>query len=89
MGKALPFDSLGALREQMAQAHPVFATLDDLVPSEWGAFGAADGALGEGGFAPAIANFYMTCPISRASATMAECTTVFVNGGKEATGTDG
>ncbi|MBE9554561.1 MAG: hypothetical protein IMF05_13945, partial [Proteobacteria bacterium] len=32
---------------------------------------------------------YMTCPISRASQTMAECTAVFVNGGKEATGTDG
>jgi NADH-quinone oxidoreductase subunit G len=89
IGKTLPFDTLTALRARMAQAYPVFATLDDFVPAEWGAFGAADGALGEGGFAPAIANFYMTCPISRASQTMAECTAVFVNGGKEATGTDG
>lgn len=90
LDKTLPFDSLGALRDRMAKAHPVFATLDDLVPVAWGAFGdTGKAALGEGGFAPAIANFYMTCPISRASATMAECTTVFVNGGKEATGTDG
>ncbi len=89
MDKTLPFDTLTALREQMARAYPVFATLDDLVPAQWGAFGTADGALGEGAFAPAIANFYMTCPISRASETMAECTAVFVNGGKEATGTDG
>ena len=89
IGKTLPFDTLGALREQMAQAHDSFSVLDDLVPAEWRAFGAAGGALGEGGFAPAIANFYMTCPISRASQTMAECTAVFVNGGKEATGTDG
>ena len=90
MNKALPFDSVDALRDQMAKAHPVFATLDDLVPAEWGAFGDGGKAtLGDGGFAPAIGNFYMTCPISRASQTMAECTTVFVNGGKEATGTDG
>ena len=89
MDMTLPFDTLDALREQMAQAHDSFAVLDDLAPAEWGAFGAADGALGEGGFAPAIANFYMTCPISRASQTMAECTAVFVSGGKEATGTDG
>ncbi len=90
MDKTLPFDSLGALRDRMAKAHSVFATLDDLVPAAWGAFGdTGKGALGEGGFAPAIGNFYMTCPVSRASATMAECTTVFVNGGKEATGTDG
>jgi NADH-quinone oxidoreductase subunit G len=89
LNKTLPFDSLGGLRDQMENAHPVFATLDELVPAQWEAFGVADGALGEGGFAPAIANFYMNCPISRASQTMAECTTVFVNGGKEATGTDG
>jgi len=89
MGKTLPFDSLDALRDRMAQTHPVFATLDECVPAEWGAFGTADGALGEGGFAPTIANFYMTCPVSRASQTMADCTSVFVNGGKEATGTDG
>ena len=89
MGKTLPFDTLGALREQMVQAHDSFSVLDDLVSAEWGAFGTAGGALGEGGFAPAIGNFYMTCPISRASQTMAECTAVFVNGGKEATGTDG
>ena len=89
MDKTLPFDSLGALRRQMAEAHPVFATRDERVPAEWGAFGAAESALGEGGFAPAVANFYMTCPISRASETMAECTAVFVSGGKEATGTDG
>jgi NADH-quinone oxidoreductase subunit G len=89
MNQALPFDSLGALRDRMVGAHPVFATLDDLVPVQWDSSGASDEAMGEGGFAPIITNFYMTCPISRASQTMAECTTVFVNGGKEATGTDG
>ena len=87
--RTLPFDSLGALRKRMAEAQPVFATLEDLVPAEWGAFGAAGGALGEGGFTPAIANFYMTCPISRASETMAECVKVFVKGGGETAVADG
>jgi NADH-quinone oxidoreductase subunit G len=89
MNQALPFDSLDALRDRMVGAYPVFATLDDLVPAQWETSDAPQGAMGEGGFAPVVANFYMTCPISRASQTMAECTTVFVNGGKEATGTDG
>ena len=89
LGKTLPFDSLSALRQQMEKAHPVLATLDDYAPAEWGSFGSGEGSLGEGGFAPVMTNFYMTCPISRASKTMADCTSVFINGGKEATGTDG
>src|SRR5258708_6649934 len=38
----------------------------------WGAFG-GPGHLSDAPFVPTIANFYMTCPISRASKTMAEC----------------
>ena len=49
-------------------------------------FAAAGGKLGDGPFAPAIGNFYMTCPISRASATMAECAAA-LSGTGEATGT--
>jgi NADH-quinone oxidoreductase subunit G len=37
----------------------------------------------------AVQNFYMTCPISRASPTMAKCTAAFVDRTGEATGTDG
>jgi NADH-quinone oxidoreductase subunit G len=87
--KTLPFDSLEALRHKMAKIYPVFANLDERVPAEWGTFAGSGGKLGEGAFAPAIANYYMTCPISRASETMAECSAVFVNGDREATGTDG
>src|SRR5216110_461412 len=39
LGRALPFDSLLALRGQMRVAHPVFAVIDQVAPAEWGAFG--------------------------------------------------
>mgnify|MGYP003147739531 FL=1 len=42
-----------------------------------------------GAFTYPIANFYMTDPISRASATMAECTDEILGGGEGKTGTDG
>ncbi len=88
LDETLPFDSLGALRAQMQEAHPSFAKLDAQVAGAWGAFGNEAGKLGDGPFESAIANFYMTCPISRASATMAECAAAFAGAG-EATGTDG
>jgi len=88
LDKTLPFDSLAVLRAQMQAAHESFATLDERVPATWRPFGEHAGTLGDGPFAPAIANFYMTCPVSRASETMAECVTAF-SGTKEATGTDG
>ncbi len=88
LDKTLPFDSLGALRARMEAAHPSFATLDERLPAAWGDFGGKPGKLGDGPFEPAVANFYMTCPISRASATMAECAAAFAGAG-EATGTDG
>ena len=40
-------------------------------------------------FALPIDNFYMTCPISRASETMAECTVELGLGQSARTGTDG
>jgi NADH-quinone oxidoreductase subunit G len=88
LDRTLPFDSLGALRAQMQETHGSFATIDERVPEAWGAFGGGGGTLGDGPFAPAIGNFYMTCPTSRASATMAECAAASV-GTPEATGTDG
>ena len=88
LDKTLPFDSLAGLRAQMEAAHPGLATLDERIPEAWGKFAAAGGKAGSEPFAPAIGNFYMTCPVSRASATMAECVAAFADGG-EATGTDG
>jgi len=88
LDKTLPFDSLSALRARMQEAHKTLAALDERAPEAWGAFGTAGATLGDGPFRPAVGNFYMTCPISRASATMAECVTASA-GAPEATGTDG
>jgi NADH-quinone oxidoreductase subunit G len=49
-----------------------FAALDQQSAGAWGDFGKA-GDVGEAPFVSPIANFYMTCPISRSSRTMAEC----------------
>ncbi len=73
LGKALPFDDLDQVRERLVRANPVFAAVDVQSPGAWGAFG-VDGALTDKPFASPVGNFYMTCPVSRASATMAACT---------------
>ena len=77
LGAKLPYDSLGDLRARMVQSYPVFAAIDTLEPAAWEPFG-AEGPLQTGSFDLPVQNFYMTCPISRASKTMAACTEAFV-----------
>jgi len=77
-GKALPYDNLGQVRRRLAEVNPVFATLEEVKPAAWGAFGAA-GQMSSEPFVSPIGNFYMTDAIGRASPTMAECTATFVN----------
>jgi NADH-quinone oxidoreductase subunit G len=80
IGHTLPYDTLEALRDRLAQAHPAFAQIghlprgtctDTAGPSGNGA------ALGDAPFAHRIANYYQTDPISRASPTMADCTATY------------
>ncbi|MDE2466576.1 MAG: molybdopterin-dependent oxidoreductase, partial [Alphaproteobacteria bacterium] len=75
-GITLPYNSLAALRTAIETKHPALRNLD-ILPR----FGCADtagpaacGTLGDTPFGVAIANYYATDPISRASATMAACT---------------
>ena len=72
----------------MAEIAPVLDRIDVVDPAAWDGFGAA-GPMDDDAFKAPIVNFYMTDPISRASATMAACTETFVNAGTEKTGTDG
>ncbi len=75
--KPLPYDTLEAVRARLVAVNPLFAHTD-ILPR----FGSGDltgpsdhgQALGTTAFTPVIANYYMTDPISRASATMAACT---------------
>jgi NADH-quinone oxidoreductase subunit G len=88
LGKRLPYDSLSQLRRRLFELSPRFQRLDAIEPAAWGEFGTA-GAFEGAPFAPPIANFYMTDPISRASETMAQCTEIYVRGLDTQTGTHG
>ena len=77
LGAPLPYDDLAALRRRMAGLCPHFARIDEAAPAEWGAFG-APAAPDPAPFAPPIADYYRTDPISRASETMAQCSRAFV-----------
>jgi NADH-quinone oxidoreductase subunit G len=87
LGKPLPFDDLDQLRAQLYQANRRFQRLNAVEPAAWEAFGTA-GATDAMPFESPIQNYYQTDAISRASATMAECTAAFV-GASRKTGTHG
>ena len=72
MNKTLPFDSIEALREQMIAAVPHLGNLDEIAPAKWVKLGTS-AKLSADAMTAGMAQFYMTCPISRASETMAEC----------------
>jgi NADH-quinone oxidoreductase subunit G len=72
LGKVLPYDTLSQVRSRLVAVNKVFGAIDQQEPGSWGQFGMS-GALTEVPLSSPIANFYMTCPISRASRTMAEC----------------
>jgi NADH-quinone oxidoreductase subunit G len=86
VGHKLPYDNLGMLRRRMLQAAPHLAAVDRVTPAAWGAFGAA-GATGDAPFVSTIADFYLTNPIARASATMAECSAIAKGAAMPKTGT--
>ncbi|MEQ3625273.1 MAG: NADH-quinone oxidoreductase subunit NuoG [Celeribacter sp.] len=66
----LPFDSLAQLRQQMVDAVPHLALIDELMENEWQPLDA--GTLGDASFRGAVTDFYLTNPIARASQLMAE-----------------
>ena len=88
LGKKLPYDDLGAVREALASASPVFANVGAIMTTRWGRFGRA-GTMDSAPFASPIDNFYMTDPISRCSETMAACTAAASDSGTGRTGTQG
>ncbi len=85
--KALSYDTLAALRQRMVKANEIFADTDVVEANPWGTFGAA-GSVDKTPFEYPVKNYYMTDPITRASAIMARCTEAFVLRGPR-TGTHG
>ena len=87
LGKKLPFDSLAQLREKLYAAHPHFAAIDEISPgdiADLSALAKKGGTMANSGFASPIKDFYLTNPIARASAVMAECSALARNNFKVA-----
>ncbi|MGN6286326.1 MAG: NADH-quinone oxidoreductase subunit NuoG [Afipia sp.] len=76
LGKKLPYDSLGQLRQALFKAVPHMLRLEHVTAAEAAGIGALakrGGNPDKTAFKSAIADFYLTNPIARASAVMAEC----------------
>jgi NADH-quinone oxidoreductase subunit G len=77
LGTKLPYDSLNQLRAALFKAHPALARLDVVEPSDAGDIRRlaemSAGAVDRAPFRSPIEDFYLTNPIARASAIMAEC----------------
>ena len=81
LGRKVPLDTLGQVRARMAELAPPLGAIDRVEPAAWGEFGQA-GELDRAPFTSPITDFYLTNPISRASAVMAECSRLFAGGGE-------
>jgi NADH-quinone oxidoreductase subunit G len=66
----LPFDSLAGLRKALVKEVPHLGDVDVVAPNEWQPL--ARGKVGSSPFTPAVADFYLSNPIARASQLMAE-----------------
>jgi NADH-quinone oxidoreductase subunit G len=76
LGHKLPYDSLAALRQALFRDHPRLRDLDLLAPADQTdlkKLAALGGELAKDPFVSSIDDFYLTNPIARASAVMAEC----------------
>jgi NADH-quinone oxidoreductase subunit G len=92
VGHKLPYDSLSAVRAAMYKEAPVLARLDAVEPAGSGGvekLAARGGSLGTEPFGPAVRDFYLTNPIARASAVMAELSVLKKTAKQGTTGTHG
>ena len=92
LGKPLPFDSATELRAKLFEAHPHLALLDLVEPADRAAverLAQKPVRADKERFAHAIDDYYLTNPIARASAIMANLSALHAGANKKATGTDG
>jgi NADH-quinone oxidoreductase subunit G len=76
LGVRLPYDSLAQLRAILFKAHPHLGAADALTaasPDDVRNLAALGGRLDKAPFRSPVEDFYLTNPIARASAVMAEC----------------
>jgi len=76
LGKKLPFDSLGALRQAIFKSVPHLMRIDQIEAGNSAGvttLAGRGGSVEKGAFKSPVVDFYLTNPIARASAVMAEC----------------
>jgi NADH-quinone oxidoreductase subunit G len=76
LGVKLPYDSLPALRAALFKERPQLARIGQIVasgPADIRQLSAMTGAIDKAPFRSVIDDYYLTNPIARASAVMAEC----------------
>jgi NADH-quinone oxidoreductase subunit G len=88
----LPFDSLTELRAKLFEAHPRLALLGLIEAADGGAIerlAQKPARAGKDRFGHALDDYYLTNPIARASAIMANLSAIHAGVDDKATGTDG
>jgi NADH-quinone oxidoreductase subunit G len=76
LGQKLTYDSLAQLRAEMFKAHPHLQRVDEIALGDAGdvrKLAGLGGTADKGALRSCVEDFYMTNPIARASAVMAEC----------------
>jgi NADH-quinone oxidoreductase subunit G len=76
LGHTLPYDSLAALRRALFKAYPHLQRLDAISAADPAALrqlASFEGKIEKASFKTPIEDFYLSNPIARASATMAQC----------------
>jgi NADH-quinone oxidoreductase subunit G len=76
LARKLPYDSLGALRQAVFKAVPHLMRLDQIEagnPGDIKTLAGKGGSVEKAPFKTSVEDFYLTNPIARASAVMAEC----------------
>lgn len=87
LGHKLPFDSLQQLRAALYTAHPHMARIDEIETGDSAVIttlAGKNGRTNKAAFASPVKDFYLTNPIARASAVMAECSALARGGFKQA-----
>lgn len=83
LGQRLPFDSLPQLRAKLYADYPHMAAIDRITPADFAGLAGlanAGGTTDKAPFRRAVTDLYLTNPIARASAVMAECSALAQGG---------
>jgi NADH-quinone oxidoreductase subunit G len=76
LGRSLPYNTQGQLRERIYKDYPHLGQFDQIKPAPWGEFGES-GKISTDVLRLPAQNFYLNNPICRASQTMKTCAKTF------------